>query len=84
MNYNLNTVAESVADQMTKTFGGKFEAHDLEERSIELSLDGEKYAGGSLYIDDNDHLIVASTTPQQDLGDVKELDKVLETISKLK
>ena len=50
------------------------------EDSFELSLDGEKYAGGSYYIDRDGILICASVTPQLRLGHInnpKEIEKNL-------
>ena len=52
---------------LNETQGGYHSAHDVEVDSFEISHNGEKSAGGSYYVKDN-HLFLASVTPQKDLG----------------
>jgi hypothetical protein len=73
-------VANNLGHIMSKVTGKDCKAHDIEENSFELSIDGRKYDGGSYYIDEAGMVILASVTPQKVLGhfnNQKELERNL-------
>lgn len=84
MNYRTDAIAQMVATQMEESLGGEYKVHNLEDKSFELSLNGVDFDGGSFYINEDDHLILASVTPQENWGDVKEFDEVLNKIKNLR
>lgn len=69
-------IANKVGQLLSKIFDGDYVPHGIDENSFELSLDGEKYDGGSFYIDERENLILASVTPQLNLGCVHNLKEV--------
>lgn len=70
MDNSTTAIAHRTSHALAKVTGELCSAHDIEEDSFELSLDGEKYAGGSYYIDQKGYLILASVTPQKKLGHI--------------
>ena len=98
MNHTQSTVAMRVVDikkkvthilaftiaQFLSKPGEKYEPHDVEVNSFELSLNGEKYAGGSYYINDENHLVLASVTPQRDLGSTQNEKELITNLKKLR
>lgn len=70
VDYSTTAIAHRTSHALGKITGESCSAHDIEEDSFELSLDGERYAGGSYYIDKKGFLILASVTPQIVLGHI--------------
>jgi hypothetical protein len=76
-------IAHSVSHIVERLQGEACSAHDVEDGSFELSLGGEKYAGGSFYIDRQNNLILASVTPQANLGNVNNLKLIEQNLKNL-
>ncbi len=66
-------VAQKVSEMVSFETGLECTPHDIEERSFELKLDGVYYDGGSYYINENEDVIRASVTPQENLGNVENI-----------
>jgi hypothetical protein len=72
-------LAQEVANFITADSGEKCEVNSYEANSFELDLGGELFAGGSYYIKD-DVLILASVTPQVELGHVNDRESIEKNI----
>jgi hypothetical protein len=75
-------LAGRISGILAKQTGKMVGTHGVEEGSFELSLGGEPHAGGSYYIDNN-HLILASVTPQKDLGEITDLKTIENNLREL-
>jgi aspartyl-tRNA synthetase len=66
---------KQVADIITKQSGKTAKVQRFSEDEFDLYLDGEEYAGGSYYINKG-KLILASVTPQKELGSIDDLSEI--------
>ena len=76
-------LAGRVSGILAKQTGGMVGLHHVEKDSFDLSLNGEKYAGGSYYVSKG-RLILASVTPQIDLGSVKDIYEIQKNLEAIK
>ncbi|MEX0597506.1 MAG: hypothetical protein WD512_13510 [Candidatus Paceibacterota bacterium] len=80
MDSSTSAIAHRTSHALAKITGQDCSAHDIEEDSFELSLDGERYAGGSYYINRKGILICASVTPQIELGHINNPDEIAKNL----
>ena len=75
-------LAGRITGILAKQTGKIVGMHHVEENSFELSLDGEQHAGGSYSVKDG-KLILASVTPQKDLGPTNDLKTIEKNLREL-
>ena len=75
-------IASRVSAILAKQTGKMIGSHHVEEGGFELSMAGEPHAGGSYYIN-NGRLVLASVTPQRDLGDVNNIKEIEKNMREL-